>query len=351
MLVGSCRAPLCRVLRWRRLPRAPTHLPGAATGAAPKNPLRVTSFTIADARARAVGSLADGAANPSRPGFAGPVRCVRWWRRERTHRVSRGILEEEAIERNVQENFMSDNRQPPAYGAYRDPNDPAPEASTVGSPYTPGTPQASHDPYASAPAPVTDGPRYSQDGYPRKLPGRGLPITLIVLGAIVAFIVAPIVGLGSTAASMFSGMDVDKITQQAESKTPGQNPTKVDVQGSAVIVAVLTDSQEFSATCEAKGADGKSLELAGQQAQKSAKSYTFMAQEAGSYQVGCVLADGQPAKSMVVMPMDLAGAAKAGLIGGGIAFVIGLAMLIGGIVLLVKRNRARREILASSGSY
>ncbi|MBD3689423.1 hypothetical protein H8R18_07795 [Nanchangia anserum] len=241
---------------------------------------------------------------------------------------------------------MSDNT--PRYGAHRDPSDPVPEPSTVGTPYTPGQPAAassSYDPYGYTAQNGGYGQPSPSNGSatPQKLPGRALPILLIVLGAIIALICAPIAGLvmGAT-----SAIDIDSLQRAAKTGEASPNPAEVDLSANSAVAIMLTDQSEKTAQCELVGPDGARVDPNSTQEQEHVRTISYMVQAEGTYTARCLLTDGTPAKSMVVMPVDIGGMGKSALIWGGGTFVVGLALFVGGIVWLVKRNRRRREILA-----
>lgn len=237
---------------------------------------------------------------------------------------------------------MSD-RQPPEYGAYRDPSDPAPAGNTVGAPYSPGAP--TYDPYrgASQPmAPVTPGE--SAGGYPPKLPGRGFPITLIVLGAVVTLLIAPIVAAVGAVSSFLSGVD-PAVFDETKQVAASPNPSTLEVEGQSAILVILTDPSETDAQCTVTDPNGELVKQASAQTQNSTRILSYDGAQAGSYRVECVRADGAPATSMHVSVVDLGAIGKGTLIPAVVTVVIGLGMLIGGIVWLVVRNKRRREIL------
>lgn len=236
---------------------------------------------------------------------------------------------------------MSDNDMP-AYGARRAPGEHA-EPVTTGAPYQPGGPEAHYDPYRGS-TPQVGGPAPHEPG---KLPGRGLPITLIVLGAIIAFLLAPIVGLVAGVGSFVGGVDFDQIEQQAKGTATGENPKTIDAEANDVIVILLSDESERDATCEVTGADGAQVKVAGNQEQQGITSHSYVVEEKGAYTVACTRADGSPATSMQTMSMSVGAMGSSALIAGGITFLVGLAMLVGGIIWLVKRNKQRRAMMSS----
>ncbi|MDU0967484.1 MAG: hypothetical protein E7A62_02335 [Actinomycetaceae bacterium] len=262
----------------------------------------------------------------------------------------------------------------PRYGAYRDPSQPGPAPTTIGSPYQPGlsVPPAGQpgyptghqqygagqqsyvDPYATSPmggAPM--GGPYSQP--PQKLPGRGLPITLIVIGALIAFLVAPIVGVGVGAWSVVQGLDIDKLASQAEGKNAAPNPDTIEVGDNTMIAAMLMSPDESDGTCTAKDAAGD--DVAPVQTQKSnsdsnsVTTYVFRADNGGKYTVTCKTADDKMATSMAVTVVDIHDIGRNLVVWAGLTFLIGLGVMVWGIVWLSRRNAERRQVVLGGRRY
>ena len=168
-------------------------------------------------------------------------------------------------------------------------------------------------------------------------PSRTGPVVLIVVGAVLALLVAPAVFV----AVILGSIDYDRLSELGAPVTSGSEVT-VDESGSYLVVS--TDSSAL--TCTLTGSDGSVLELTPVQGEESVAAGTGI--PAGTYTLDCgdvsgtlVGMTGQSIEGFGQLVVRAAGWAT--LIG-----VIGVVLLIVGIVRLVRVNRRRRETSQSS---
>ena len=221
----------------------------------------------------------------------------------------------------------------PAYGSY--PGAQAqPDAQAPGAD-SPFVAQGSAAPHA-APA---NGPQAWAAGYPApalKLPGRVGPVLLMVIGVIVAVIVAPIALVVGT----LGGMNMSSLFDSMVPVSSGDT-VLVDQSGTYIVTAQSGDIR----ACELSSPTGVApMEPVG--------SGAFVASnlEEGAYILECQTEGATRMVGITGMSVDtIAGAGLTGLLVATVVGLIGLAMLIGGIVWIVIVNRRRREILERSG--
>lgn len=232
-------------------------------------------------------------------------------------------------------------QQGPAYGAYQgaNPAAPSPEqgAQAAGAPYGQPAPYAApaQAPYGG-PAPQYG---YLPNGAPSpKLPGRGGPIALIIIGILTSLIIAPLAFFGGILGGMDIGSMVDNVKPIASGAT-----VSVDESGALMVSA---QSGELT-SCSLEGAGGtRQMELV--------SSNTFFTENIaqGDYVVECV---GSGSSNLVVISGlnadTLANAGISGLAWGTGIGILGLLLAIGGIVWLVIVNRKRRQIQAGARGY
>lgn len=191
-------------------------------------------------------------------------------------------------------------------------------------------------PHNSGPTPQQPG-GYPNQQYPKPpLPGRGGAIALLVVGVVMAFVIAPI----TLVVGVVLGADIPSFVDSMSRVESGQVVT-VDDSGSYF---VFSQSQKITECFLDDPAGLGTYEL------KEAGAGTFYERgiEPGSYMLLC---DGPSSAELFGMtglsPNTLV---KASLWGFGLASVvgiIGIVLTIWGIVRLVRVNRKRREILRS----
>lgn len=270
-----------------------------------------------------------------------------------------------------------DQREPPRYGAYR-PASSARDPQT-GQPYSPqggyGDSRGNEDAPASAPGyqplPQQDPATSSYQPYGQpvpvgnataggratkrpagKLPGRGWPITLVVVGAVLAFIAAPLIFFGSIVAGTLNSLGQKEIDQFNQK---GNVREAVFEAGDTIMVGVSPADGQWK--CVATGPQGVQLQLRSEE--KAAASSSFLAQAeaktAGKYAIRCDSGNNTQIKSMfLVTPKLIRGAFSGvgyGLLWSSIVGVVGLVMFIVGLVWLVRVNRARRTLMGHAGVY
>lgn len=221
----------------------------------------------------------------------------------------------------------------PAYGSY-------PGAQAQSGAQAPGadSPFAPQDPAAPYGAPA-NGAQAWAGGYPapaQKLPGRVGPVLLMVIGVVVAVIVAPIALVVGT----LGGMNMASLFESMTPVSSGDT-VFVDKSGTYIVTAQSGDIRG----CELSSPTGVvPMEPAG--------SGAFFAAdlEEGAYILECQTEGSTQMVGITGMSIDtVAGAGLTGLLVATVVGLIGLAMLIGGIVWIVIVNRRRREILERSG--
>lgn len=179
-------------------------------------------------------------------------------------------------------------------------------------------------------------------GAPRALPGRGLPITLVVVGCVLMFLVAPLVlllgGVFGVAGSMID-MDPQSLS-----------PDHLTVDTTGVAVVSVSPANDDTACHLEQGAT--TVELSGESS-TGTKVFTNENVAPGTYEVVCEnLPDGAmvfpiSGKDAMKMVKDFSAGAMWSLIPG----LLGLGLTIWGIVKLVKVNRRRREIQLQQFGY
>lgn len=239
-------------------------------------------------------------------------------------------------------------QQGPAYGAHQgavpaqagaNPEAPSPgqggqaQGPAYGqqAPYAAPGPQA---PYGAAPQ-----YGYLPNGAPApKLPGRGGPIALIIIGILTSLIIAPLAFLGG----ILGGMDIGSMVDNVKPVSSGST-VSVDQSGALMI---STQSGELT-SCSLEGAGGThQMELVSRN--------TFFAENIsqGDYVVECV--GSGSSNLMVISGLNtdaLTNAGVSGLAWGTGIGILGLLLAIGGIVWLVIVNRRRRGIQATARGY
>ncbi|MDO5049257.1 MAG: hypothetical protein Q4D87_05170 [Actinomycetaceae bacterium] len=197
----------------------------------------------------------------------------------------------------------------------------------------------------------TDPNRYGQPGYgqpnaygpgggynpaPLKtLPGRGGSIAMIVIGAVLTFIVAPVAFFAAVAVGAYSS--VDGMPQPYY-----MNGDTVTVSSSGSFTLMFEDTAE-APECSLVG-NGETYQLEPLTVQSESMSFAESV-PAGTYHLECTNDNG---RRMVGMDGaffgDLVGSAGPALIISAVIGVAGLVVMIWGIVRLVKVNRERRNI-------
>lgn len=200
------------------------------------------------------------------------------------------------------------------------------QASNQGAPGATGYPQYPQSPggpgpYSAGPAPV-----------PANLPSRTGAIVTMVLGGVVAVIVAPVVFFAVT----MSGVDVDSF---ARSSVVNGSTVTVDDSGK---IAVLSESGGGLNQCTIS--DGSTSIDLYEDGSSGIVSGTNVPQ--GTYTIQCDIPDG---RLLFVFRGDevsaLLNSTFSGLLWGTVLGIGGLAAFIVGIVWLVKRNRQRSDAI------
>lgn len=177
-----------------------------------------------------------------------------------------------------------------------------------------------------------------------ELPGRGLPITLIVLGVITMLIIAPIVFIGGVAYGSFSGI-IDKIDPDSGSTVTNGATVDVDSMGFyGVVIFNPTDDT----SCALEGANGP-VELPREESGGTAQGTVFLGESIpeGTYTLQCT---NVPEGTQMIgldgsIVSNLFSAVGKSTLAAGVVGLIGLALMIWGIVKLVKINKRRREMM------
>ncbi|MDO5719997.1 MAG: hypothetical protein Q4P05_04620 [Actinomycetaceae bacterium] len=228
------------------------------------------------------------------------------------------------------------------------PSTPSADPSSSGSGYSPVQPGYGQQPQ--------QGYGYPQAGqvppqYPGQyqtpnvdMPGRGLPITLIVLGIVTMLIIAPIVFIGGVAVGSISGV-MDNF--DPESGSTVTNGATVEVDSMGFYGVVITGSAD-EVTCALNGENGE-VELPREESGEAAQGALFMGENlpAGTYELQCAnVPDGAQLVALdSALISNVFSAVGKSTLAAGVVGVIGLALMIWGIVKLVKVNKRRREIL------
>ena len=177
------------------------------------------------------------------------------------------------------------------------------------------------------------------------LPGRVGPVTLIISSLLVMLIAAPAVFMGF----MMGGMDLEKVVQVAQQTTNGGTVTVEGTDGIMVLSANTTADSSLS--CKLTDSSGKEIPMTSPQLEGVPVPGAQQAEgiPAGTYTVNCENLSGD---QLLTLPTNVFNSMFSGIMGGvGKGFLwatlvglIGLGMLIGGIVWLVRTNRRRQEI-------
>ncbi|MDO5729462.1 MAG: hypothetical protein Q4P71_07560 [Actinomycetaceae bacterium] len=177
-----------------------------------------------------------------------------------------------------------------------------------------------------------------------ELPGRGLPITLIVLGLVTMLIIAPIVLIGGVAVGSISGV-LDKIDPESGSTVTNGATVEVDSIG---FYGVVIPTSADEATCVLSGENG-TIDLPRDENGGAAQGTLFVGQNipAGTYELQCAnLPDNAQLIALdSALVSSLFSALGKSTLAAGVVGVIGLALMIWGIVKLVKVNKRRREMM------
>lgn len=272
---------------------------------------------------------------------------------------------------NPEDRYQQGGQQPPQFGQRSDQwsaDSPAGQPSEPERPWPvydpsapPGTSGASGVPGAgqqqgsAAPGwgqpqvPPTGGPAYPAYGVPggpqlpqqpgvapANLPSRAGAIWTIVIGAVLAVIVAPAVFVGF----IMGGMDWTSVVSGSASVTNGGSVT---VDDSGVIAVVSQGTQTVTSCTLTSGSQVHEL-------YEEAGSGLAVGRgiPAGTYTVDCNVSDGTAL--FVLRGDDLSGvidATMTGMLWASIAGIAGVVAFIVGIVWLVRRNRQRRDVLRS----
>lgn len=247
------------------------------------------------------------------------------------------------------------------YHPYGKPQDGAPSYGQPGAQQSPyGAPQQPYGtPYSNLPPQGGPG---GPAGYqqPPKLPGRGWPVTLTILGAVMAFLIAPLVFVGTVAthaASNFADRDLAGLANMTQDGGGVGHVQKFDADESAIIAVKPRD---VNWTCTLTHTDGtkvvaKSFEDSGVPQREDAFVAQAKIAKAGSYTTSCVGPNNQQPSELAVIPgalvSDLVRSTVPALLWSTVIGFIGLVVMIVGIVWLVKRNRARKRIMRSYTLY
>lgn len=221
-----------------------------------------------------------------------------------------------------------------------------PPASPVqgdGRPWPVYNPQGTDQPYMpqpqygqAAPSPY-GGPAMVPPMAPMGVrgPSRAGAIWTLILGIVMAVIVAPIVALAVT----IGGMNLDQLANGSMETTNG-GEVSVDDTG---VVALFSGTGTALSNCTLTGADDKEWPM------YMESSYSMVVGRgipAGTYTVDC---DTSMGASLLVFGGDdlenIVGSAVGAVGWATLVGVAGVVMTIVGIVWLVRRNRARREFI------
>lgn len=217
--------------------------------------------------------------------------------------------------------------QEPQYGQ-RSPNWQG-EQQTNASPWPVYSPQGRQEPTFGAPQ--GGPPQYSQ---PPKLPGRGWPIFTLVMGAITAVIIAPIVFI----AAVVSGINFDSIVDGSINVYNG-GEVSVDETGT---LALIPQNQTPMNHCTLTGS-GEEYDI---YVESDSGLVVGRGLVPGTYTVDCDVPDGTV---MLAFNGDdissLTSRTVSGLLWASAVGIAGIVLLIVGIVWLVRRNRERREVM------
>lgn len=178
-------------------------------------------------------------------------------------------------------------------------------------------------------------------------PGRGGPVTLIVVGAL-AMIMGPIIGLVMTAFSAFDSIDISNPSQY-QSTMNGGTVTIQSADQWAILPENTDALSDLSLSCDVTDSGGSELSMSSNNGIP-----LFTTPSAGDYTIDCTGVSG----SLLIVPASLIdslmnniGGIAGWLIGGFAVGFIGFVALIIGIVWLVGVNRKRREAASAQGPY
>lgn len=179
-----------------------------------------------------------------------------------------------------------------------------------------------------------------------KVPGRGGPIALIVIGALL-MIGAPIIGVLVGTFSAVGNMDPSNLSN-TQYVANGGSVTLSSADEWMILSSSGQTSTSYSCTVEDDGGSSVPVDL------YAGMIPTFTTQSAGTYTISCTLADSQlmvgPA-SIVTGVVDNLGGIAGWVIGGFAVGFVAFVLLIVGIIWLVKVNKKRREAAALGGGY
>lgn len=243
-----------------------------------------------------------------------------------------------------------------------------PEQIRSSSPYaTNGTPaQSAQDGCPGA----TGQPHYGGGRYPnypganggnpggaqprRQLPGRGWPVTLIVLGVVMMIIIAPVTAIVSVTSSIVDSDSFQQLRSSAISAQLKRSDTKAVVDGNGSYMVMMIGDHS-GGKCELIPANGGDpIQASAQNATKagavnSSEVFVFENLDAGDYKIACTDKNGPVETGVVGMSSaqqrEILSSFASGLLIPTIVGIAGLIILIIGIVWLVRVNRRRREVM------
>lgn len=188
--------------------------------------------------------------------------------------------------------------------------------------------------------PTQTGPTNVPGTLSPQLPSRTAPILLIALGAVMMVIIAPIVMVSV----LLSGVGLNQIVDQSLQTSNGG---VVTVDSSGTLGVITTSSGQVTCALEnSSGSTQMALELDGSMLvarNMTPGEYTLIC-EGLSTSDTIVVMDGGALDAVFPATMSAFGWATA-------VGVIGLGVLVGGIVWLVKRNKERKALLPTYNMY
>lgn len=236
----------------------------------------------------------------------------------------------------------------PPYGAY---SGAAPLGTGPAAPGAQGSAPSDAPQYGAAPSgygaqaassgPQPYGSPYAAPGAyqpPRPLPGRGGPIASIVIGIVVALLIAPI----SLFLGVLGGLNIDSMMKSMTEVTSGQTVT-VDRSGAYLVATQSTDVY----SCSLTGAGGE-------HAMESVGTGSFFASnlQPGDYALACRGEGPMRLMGLTGLSADqVTNAGLAGLAWGTSIGLLGVILSIIGIVWLVRVNRRRNAIRRGAPGY
>lgn len=208
-----------------------------------------------------------------------------------------------------------------------------------------GEPRQSGPQPASGPSGQGRGGPWAPQGWPQPSPGSAAPapgplpsragaVVLLVLGVVVATIIAFAAFIGVALA----GMDFQDVVNSA---TPVANGDTVEVDTSGSYTVVDTEGGRLS--CDLRSSDGTDTALDG------VSGYTSMVMgsdiPSGSYTLSCQTTGNASLVGMTGLDASqMTEAVMRGFTWGTVLGFIGIAMVVGAVVWLVRINRRRSEI-------